>query len=139
MLLRKKDTLALNNLSKSHLFLLSHYLDQKHEHVHYYPAFELLVDDLRDYRFYKSDMIHPTDQAVDFIWNHFCASYFNEDTITHLEELEKLQKAFNHKPFNPSSEKHQEFIKSTLLRLEQLNKKINLSSEIWKLKSQLLQ
>ncbi len=133
-----KDTLALNNLSKSHLFLLSHYLDKTYEHVHYYPAYELLVDELRDYRFYKSDMIHPTEQAVDFIWNHFCESYINTDTITNLNELEKLQKAITHRPFNPSSDKHQSFIKSTLNKLELLNKKLNLSSEIEELKRQLL-
>ncbi len=133
-----KDTLALNNLSKSHLFLLSHYLDETYEHVSYYPAYELLVDDLRDYRFYKSDMIHPTEQAVEYIWEHFSESYFEAETLKSLEELEQLQKALQHKPFNPDSEKHQKFIASTLSKLELLNSKLNLSSEIEKLKSQLL-
>ncbi|MCF6353362.1 MAG: GSCFA domain-containing protein [Cyclobacteriaceae bacterium] len=132
-----KDTLALNNLSKSHLFLLSHYLDQTYEQVSYYPAYELLVDDLRDYRFYKQDMIHPTEQAVEYIWQYFSESYFDAETLKSLKELEQLQKALHHKPFSSSSEKHQQFIKNTLAKFELLNSKLNVEKEIAELKSQL--
>jgi len=132
-----KDTLPLNNLSKSHLFLLSHYLNETYDHINYYPAYELLIDDLRDYRFYKSDLIHPTEQAVEYIWKHFSESYFDTKTLKSLEELEQLQKALQHKPFNPSSEKHQKFIASTLSKLELLNSKFDLSPEIEKIRSQL--
>lgn len=133
-----KDTLPLNSLSKSHLFLLSHYLDNTYEHVSYYPAYELLIDDLRDYRFYKSDMLHPTEQAIEYIWKHFSTSFFDAKTLSILEELAQLQKALQHKPFNPESEKHQSFITSTLVKLELLHSKLDLSSEIENLKSQLL-
>ncbi len=132
-----KDTLALNNLSKSHLFLLSHYLEQAYQHVSYYPAYELLVDDLRDYRFYKSDMLHPTKQAIAYIWDHFTNCYFNEETLSSLEKLEQLKKAIQHKPFNPSSEQHQKFILATILKLEALNSSLNLNKEIADLKNQL--
>ena len=133
-----KDTLPLNNLSKSHLFRLSHYLDQTYAHVQYYPAYELLVDDLRDYRFYKPDMIHPTDQAVDYIWEHFTQTFFDTQTQSFLKEWHVLQKAIMHKPFNPSSEKHQNFIKSTIAKLNTLAKKVDLTNEIEELKNQLL-
>ncbi len=133
-----KDSLPLNSLSKSHLFLLSHYLDQTYNHVSYYPAYELLVDDLRDYRFYKADMIHPTEQAVAYIWQHFSESYFDTKTLKSLEELKQLQKALQHKPLNPSSEKHQNFIASTLSKFESLSVKLNVEKEITELKSQLL-
>lgn len=134
-----KDTLPLNNLSKSHLFLLSHYLDNTYENVSYYPAYELLIDDLRDYRFYQSDMVHPTTQAIDYIWQHFSKSYFNDETIKSLELLNQLQKALSHKPFNPNSSEHQKFIKATLSKAESLHNKLNLSSEIEHLASQLTQ
>ncbi len=132
-----KDTLALNNLSKSHLFLLSHYLDQTYTHINYYPAYEILVDDLRDYRFYTSDLIHPTEQAIEYIWQHFSSSFFDEKTLNTLKELAQLQKALQHKPFTPNSEKHQQFLKSTLQKLELLNVKLDLSSEIEQLKRQI--
>ncbi len=133
-----KDTLALNNLSKSHLFQLCHYLDQTYNNAHYYPAYELLIDDLRDYRFYKSDMIHPTDQAVEYIWEHFTQSFFDVETITFLKEWQALRKAIHHKPFDSNSAKHQAFIKATIIKLQSLNKKINVIKEIEVLEKQLL-
>lgn len=133
-----KDTLALNNLSKSHLFLLSHYLDKTYDQVSYYPAYELLVDDLRDYRFYKSDMVHPTDQAVDYIWQHFTDTFFDTQSLSFLKEWNSLQKDIQHKPFDPKSEKHQRFIKNTITKLEALTTKIDAHKEIEELKKQLL-
>ncbi|MCF6351417.1 MAG: GSCFA domain-containing protein [Cyclobacteriaceae bacterium] len=124
-----KDTLALNNLSKSHLFLLSHYLNQTYEHVSYYPAYELLVDDLRDYRFYKADMIHPTEQAVEYIWQHFLHSYVEDKTMKVLTEWNGLQKAINHKPFDSTSEKHQQFISLTIKKLKKISNKIDVEEE----------
>ena len=133
-----KDTLPLNTLSKSHLFLLSHYLEQSHKNVTYYPAYELLIDDLRDYRFYKSDMIHPSEQAVDYIWEHFLQTYFNSETQTFFKEWQLILKALNHKPFNSKSTQHQSFIKATIQKLELLKGKIDTNQEIDVLKKQLL-
>lgn len=132
-----KDTLPLNSISKSHLFMLSHYLQETYNHVFYYPAYELLIDELRDYRFYKADMIHPTDQAIDYIWEHFTNSCFNEESLAFLKDWSALQKAIKHIPFDPSSEKHQKFINATLIKLKDL-KKIDASKEIEELKNQLL-
>jgi GSCFA family len=133
-----KDTLALNNLSKAHLFMLCHYLDNTYAHVQYYPAYELLVDDLRDYRFYKSDLIHPTDQAIEYIWDHFTNSYFNSGSLSFLKEWNSIQKDLRHKPFDQNSEKHQKFIKSTIAKLEALSEKVDTNFEIEDLKNQLL-
>lgn len=132
-----KDTLPLNNLSKAHLFMLSHYLQEAYDHVYYYPAYEILIDDLRDYRFYKSDMIHPTDQAIDYIWEHFTNSFFDSDSMVFINEWNSLQKAIQHRPFDPSSENHQKFISATITKLEAL-KKIDATQEIEELKIQLL-
>ncbi len=132
-----KDSLPLNSLSKSHLFLLSHYLDQTYKQVSYYPAYELLIDDLRDYRFYKQDMIHPTAQAVEYIWQHFLHSYVEDETLKVLAEWNALQKAINHKPFDANSEKHQKFILSTIAKLEKISIKINVVKEIELLKKQI--
>lgn len=132
-----KDTLPLNNLSKSHLFMLSHYLQKAYNQVYYYPAYEILIDDLRDYRFYKSDMIHPTDQAIDYIWEHFTNSFFDADSITFAKEWNGLQKAIEHRPFDSSSEKHQKFIKNTIAKLEAL-KNVEVRKEIEDLKKQML-
>jgi len=133
-----KDSLPLNSLSKSHLFMLCHYLDQTYNNVQYYPAYELQVDDLRDYRFYKSDMIHPTDQAVDYIWEHFTQTFFDIEALSFLKDWHALQKAIQHKPFDPGSEKHQKFIKSTITKLKGLTTKVDLTKEIEELKNQLL-
>ena len=132
-----KDTLPLNNLSKAHLLMLSHYLQETYSHVYYYPAYEILIDDLRDYRFYKSDMIHPTDQAVDYIWEHFTNSYFDRASILFLKEWNTILKALQHKPFDPFSEKHQKFINATITKLVAF-KKIDVTQEIEELKNQLL-
>ncbi len=133
-----KDTLPLNSISKSHLFLLSHYLDQTYNNVQYYPAYEIVVDDLRDYRFYKSDMIHPTEQAIDYIWQHFTDTFFDTEALAFLKEWNSIQKAMQHKPFDKNSENHQSFIKSTIAKLEALTNKIDASKEIEELKNQLL-
>ena len=132
-----KDTLPLNNLSKAHLLVLSHYLANKYANVSYYPAYELLLDDLRDYRFYKEDLLHPSEQAIAYIWQHFTQSYFNKETLTFIKAWGKIAKALQHKPFNKETSEHQKFIKSTLQKLKSLPSGIDVSQEINNLKAQL--
>lgn len=133
-----KDTLPLNNLSKSHLLLLSHYLSSTHKQVYYYPSYELIVDDLRDYRFYNSDMLHPNDQAIHYVWEHFTQSYFDNRATQFLKEWDSIRKALDHKPFNPSSPTHQRFVKSTLEQLNKFAEIINIEEEKHSLLQQLL-
>ena len=69
-----------------------------------------MIDDLRDYRFYSTDMLHPNDVAIDFIWNKFLNTYFDETTKEFLVEWKKISNSFKHRPFNPTSVDHQNFL-----------------------------
>lgn len=106
-----KDTLELNSVSKSILRLACHSMTKIFQHVSYFPAYEIMLDDLRDYRFYKSDLIHPTEFAVDYIWQKFSDTYLSADTKTFLTRWNKIKSGLQHRAFNPSSEQHQEFLK----------------------------
>lgn len=99
-----------NQLSKATLLLACEELRQQFPQVHYFPAYELLLDDLRDYRFYAADMIHPSDVAVDYIWNYFSEMYFSEETKKLNKAIEKILAALNHRPFHPDSEEYKAFI-----------------------------
>ena len=133
-----RDGLVENNRSKSILINAVHEIVETYENVSYFPSFEIVMDELRDYRFFKPDMIHPSDEAIHYVWKRFIETYFDEESKTFLEEWGKLTAAIRHKPFQPKSNSHQQFIKSTLSKLEKLNQKVNVSVEIEQLKKQLL-
>lgn len=132
-----KETLSLNSVSKSVLRLACHYLSDMSEDVHYFPSYEIMMDDLRDYRFYEKDMIHPNEQAVDYIWSAFSKSFFSKTTQQTIIEWEKLDRALKHKPFNSENKKHKEFLKKTLTRLQNLSSQLNVEEEIKNVQSQL--
>jgi len=133
-----KDTLELNAVSKAVLRLSCHTIASQAHHVDYFPAFELMMDDLRDYRFYDSDLIHPSAEAIDYLWGKFCDRYFDEDTRQFVEEWSNISKSLHHKPFLPESEGHQQFLRQLLKRLEELKKKVNVDKEISLLERQLI-
>ena len=83
------------------------------DHVVYFPAYEILNDELRDYRFYAADMIHPSEQAVEYIWQRFGETFFAEDTRKFIQEWRPVKEALAHRPFNPESEEYQEFLAKT--------------------------
>lgn len=114
------DGLHENNISKSVLHLAIHELTKKYTNCHYFGAYEMVIDELRDYRFFKEDMIHPTPQAINYVWEKFAETYFNKETILLNQRIEKLQQAAMHRPFNFESESHQQFIKQQLLQMQQL-------------------
>ena len=132
-----KDTLEGNSVSKSILRSVCHYLTQMDDNIHYYPAYEIMMDDLRDYRFYKSDLVHPNEQGIDYIWTHFRKTYFAPETEKVFQSWSKLSKALNHKPFNAGSKTHKKFLSKTLFQLERLNDDLDLKEEIKNLKKQL--
>lgn len=132
-----RDGLIENNRSKAILIDSIHRLVEEYENVNYFPSYEILVDELRDYRFYAEDMIHPNEQAIKYIWGKFSETYFNKDTLSFLSEWTKLRTSINHRPFQPESESHQKFLRSTLDRLSALNEKVDLSVEIEQIKNQL--
>jgi len=75
---------------------------------------------LRDYRFFKDDLVHPTDLAVNYVWEKFTASYFSKETTLLVEKIQKIKQAATHKPFDFDSENHQQFIKNQLAIIQEL-------------------
>jgi hypothetical protein len=114
-----KDGFMENNVSKGILFQLIYKLLGTFKQSFYFPSYEIVMDELRDYRFFGKDMIHPNDQAIDFIWEQFGKNYFNDETNLINKNIEEICKDINHKPFNIHSEGHQKFIQN-------LKKKINI-------------
>ncbi len=89
----------------------------------YFPAYEIVNDELRDYRFYASDMLHPSEQTVDYIWERLSETYFSEATKKFLQEWYPIKQALNHKPFHPYSEEYKAFMDKTMLKVDELKKK----------------
>jgi hypothetical protein len=102
--------------------------------VDYFPAYELMMDDLRDYRFYEADMIHPNQQAIDYIWSKFSDCYFSESAKGFIRQWKEIQAALNHRPFNCEGEAHQKFLHKTLEKLNELRVLANTELEIEQLK-----
>ncbi len=111
-----KDGLAENSLSKAFLLSAIHeIIDNKR--IFYFPSFEIMMDDLRDYRFYKSDLIHPNEIAMEYIWGKFFNSWIDKKVYPIMEEVNGIQKSLQHKPFRIESKKHQEFLKKLKERI----------------------
>ncbi len=133
-----KDGIVENSTSKALLKLFCHQASLAHDSVFYFPSYEIMMDDLRDYRFYKEDMIHPSSLAEAYIWHFFQNVYFSEPTKSFIKKWDKVLSAMNHRPFNPSCEQHQKFIHSNIKNLEELSDKVDVSAEILHFKSQLI-
>lgn len=123
-----KDGFAENQLSKSHLFAGLHQVLKTHNSEfithNYFPSYEIMMDELRDYRFYAEDMLHPNQVAIDYIWHKFSENYISEDSISTMQEVSEIQKSLRHRSFNPDSEQHQKF-------LAKLQQKISSIQEKW--------
>lgn len=91
--------------------------------VEYFPAYEIVNDELRDYRFYDEDMLHPSQQAVAYIWERFAEAFFSEDTRRFLEEWRPIKEALAHRPFRPDSDEYKEFLAATMRKAELLARK----------------
>lgn len=136
-----RDTLIQNNRSKSTLCLAVHDILEVNDGCTYFPSFEIMNDDLRDYRYYADDMIHPSPLAMEYIWQLFSTSFFSEQTMILCQKIEKIVKAINHKPFNSASPQYQSFVAATLSTLEELEKidsSLDLTAEREQLESYLL-
>lgn len=117
-----KDGMVENNVSKARLLDALYQLDLKYKQVNYFPSYELVMDDLRDYRFYKEDLIHPTNQAVEYIWEKFGETYLENSTQTIIQKISKINSALNHRPFNEESTSHQKFLQKTMQMINELEK-----------------
>lgn len=112
-----------SQLSKAVLLLAADKVVREHDMVEYFPAYEIVNDELRDYRFYREDMLHPSDQAVEYIWQRFGDTYFSEHTLSFLEEWRPVKAALGHRPFNADSEEHKEFLHKTMAKADALKAK----------------
>ncbi len=121
-----------NNLSKSNLVSVIHYFINRYSNVNYFPAYEILLDELRDYRFYEDDMLHPNKLAIRYIWEKFSEVYFVQETKDMNRELQSIIQAKNHKPFNPNSKSHLKFRKTSLNKINDMKARfpyLNLDDE----------
>jgi len=108
-----KDGFVENQWSKANLIsALQEIVHQSQNSgtVHYFPSYEIMMDELRDYRFYAEDMIHPNQTAIDYIWKRFSETWISESSIPVMEQIESIQKSLQHRPFNPDSESHKIFL-----------------------------
>jgi len=105
-----------SQLSKATLLLACRSFD-------YFPSYEILMDELRDYRFYAADMLHPSDQAVDYIWERLVDSYFSPAAKAFLDEWRPLKQTLAHKPFHPEAPEYQALMDKTMLKLTELRQK----------------
>lgn len=115
------DGLDGNSLSKAMLRVAAARLAEQFERVEYFPSFEIMNDDLRDYRFYAEDMVHPSSVAVDYIWERWCEWAIAPSAQTAMHEAERLWRAAHHRPNDPESEDHREFCRKMCERIESLS------------------
>ena len=114
-----KDGAHFNQISKATLLLAQQTLADKYpERVSYFPAYELMLDELRDYRFYANDMIHPSEIAIDYIWERFCETYMDPSTKDTMKEVENIRRALNHRPLNPSTDAYKQFLIQTMQKIK---------------------
>ena len=117
-----------SQLSKATLLLAADKLTKEMDNVVYFPAYEIVNDELRDYRFYREDMLHPTDQAVEYIWQRFGETFFSKQTVKFLEEWRPIKAALAHRPFNPEAEEYKKFLEKAKEEERELMERLILSS-----------
>ncbi|MGV3559105.1 GSCFA domain-containing protein [Larkinella arboricola] len=125
-----KDSLPVNQTSKSILRAVSHELTVWNEQVHYFPAYEIMMDDLRDYRFYEADLIHPNAVAETYIFEKFAGCAFDDELRGFITGWQSLRKALAHRPFHEGTESHRRFLENLLKQLDAFSKKTDVSQEI---------
>jgi hypothetical protein len=120
-----KDGFVENTLSKLHLISAIHSTHNAQLTTqNYFPSYEIMMDELRDYRFYASDMLHPNQTAIDYIWERFSENYISDESQKVIEEVDNIQKSLLHRSFNPNSESHQKFLKNLQQKINTLALKL---------------
>lgn len=114
-----KDGFVQNQQSKAHLLTAIHQVTNSTNEC-YFPSYEIMMDELRDYRFYKEDMIHPNQVAIDYVWSKFKDTWISESAYITMKEVEVIQKGLNHTAFNPDSDQHQQFLNNLEIKKENL-------------------
>ena len=119
-----RDGLHANQLSKSTLLLAIDKLCKMQPELNiYFPSYEIMIDELRDYRFYADDLVHPSNLAIEYIWQRFSTLFFSSDTKNIMHECEKIDKLLQHRPLFPTSDEYKSFLRQTVLKIEQLKRK----------------
>lgn len=117
-----KDGFVENTQSKSVLHLAIRQL-KKIENVFYFPAYEIMMDELRDYRFYERDMVHPNQIAIDYIWEQFKNTWVDNASQNLMEDIEVIQKSLAHRPFDEQSASHQKFLHKLHKKMEEITQR----------------
>jgi lysophospholipase L1-like esterase len=128
-----RDGVVENNRSKARLIEAVHKMVEMFSHAHYFPAYELVIDVLRDYRFYDIDLVHPNYAATEFVFDQFEQSYIDEQTISQMEDIRKIMNAFKHKPLHPDTEAHLSFLQNSfqkVMALQNLLPHLNFKKEV---------
>lgn len=115
-----------NSVSKGHLFTAIHTLMEKYPQLYYFPAYEFVMDDLRDYRFFADDMLHPSAQAIAYVWEAMAHTLLPLFTQNLLKEIDEIVSAANHRPRNPNGEAHQKFVAATIAKIEKMKEQYGL-------------
>ena len=118
-----KDGFVENTQSKAHLITAIHQIVKQENDAYYFPSYEIMMDELRDYRFYNDDMLHPNNVAVNYIWNKFKGVWVSSEALKTMKDVDVIQKGLLHKPINPNSEAHQKFLLNINKKQIQLEKK----------------
>ncbi len=118
-----RDGIISNTKSKATLQLAINDLLACGERVFYFPAYEILLDELRDYRFYGEDMVHPSKQAIKIIWEYFSGACFDDDLLTELKAYDKIVAMINHRPLHPERKMHQKFKEALRVKINDFSKK----------------
>jgi len=119
-----REGLVENNRSKALLITAVHQLVQSFKNIYYFPSYELVIDDLRDYRFYAEDMVHPNYQATQYVWEKFVQACISDASRRDMEEIGKIVHARNHRSLHPSSKQHRQFLALMLERTKQLQQRL---------------
>ncbi|WP_340077858.1 GSCFA domain-containing protein [Leptobacterium sp. I13] len=118
-----KDGFIENQRSKSHLIAAVHQLINPSNNIFYFPAYEIMMDELRDYRFYKEDMIHPSTIAINYIWEKFKHVWITSHIYSMMDDIETVRKGLAHRPINPNSEQHKTFLQNIKNKTKELQEK----------------
>jgi hypothetical protein len=127
-----RDGFVENNRSKATLIHAVHELVEENSNCFYFPAYELIIDDLRDYRFFAEDMVHPNYAATNYVWEKFIQTCIDEPSQQLMKDIAVIVAAKNHKPFNPTSEQHKKFLQTNLNKVKKLKEQfpyLNLDEE----------
>lgn len=124
-----RDGFHANNLSKATLLLAISHIQTAFKDIHYFPAYEIVLDELRDYRFFAADMVHLSELAINYVWDRFSDSFFHDDTIHLVAECNKLISDLAHRPFNPDSHEYHKFLLGVQKRITLFDRKYHLPNQ----------